>query len=584
MRMKYQSLFILIVVFALVGLPVVAQEVEPGTGGIFIVSNPGGDPNFLNPLLANSTAELGVNWFMFPGLYNLDPVTNLPTTEVTNDEFFGLATGWTVSDDGLVYTFTLRDDLVWSDGTPVTANDYKFTYDALASEVVASPRTNVLATIASVEAPDATTLVITLADASCRGIDELDDFGILPEHHIRPMIETASGVDYSLINELPYNKEPDVTSGIFSFVANIPGDQISLGNNPNHVNPVLPEGYIYKNIPDQTVIVEQFLAGDINVVYDTGVPVERYEELRQMGQAGEIQFYEYVDDGYTWMAFNLADPANPQNGVDEDGNVIDQGHHPVFGDKRVRQSVAYGVNMEDIIQGALFGEATPAVAHTFPAAWANNPDLLPYPFEPETAMTLLDEAGWIDDDGDPATPRVASEDALYAEPGTQLSFLLQVDASDQARVNAATIIQDQLGDIGFDVRVESVDFSALIPVLLGQTYDAIIIGWTNISPDTDARAQFNPEFDVVGSGFNFVSMNNPEMSDLMEQARLLPGCDPEARAELYHQVQAIQHEELPYLFMYSQKNVIAVRGDVLNFAPHAENLFHNLGSWATIIG
>ena len=250
----------------------------------------------------------------------------------------------------------------------------------------------------------------------------------------------------------------------------------------------------------------------------------------------------------------------------------------------MRQAVAYGVNMEDIIQGAIFGEGVPVAAHSFPSAWANNPDLEPYPFEPETAMALLDEAGWIDEDGDPTTPRVASEDALYADPGTELSFLLQVDASDNARVNASTIIQDQLTDIGFNVEIEGIEFSALIPVLLGQGYDAIMIGWTNINPDTDSRAQFNPEFDVVGSGFNFVSMNNPEMSQLLEEARTVPGCSVEERAALYYQAQAIQHEELPYLFMYANLNVIAVSGDVAAFNPYAENLFHNLGSWAQAIG
>ena len=279
--------------------------------------------------MANSTAELGVNWFMFPGIYNLDPVTNLPTTETTNDEYFGLATGWTVSDDGLVYTFTLRDDLVWNDGTPVTANDYKFTFDALASGDVQSPRGSVLSTIAGVEALDDQTIEITLHNASCRALSEFDDFGILPAHHIQPLI----GDDFSLINELDYNKAPTVTSGIFNFITNIPGEQISLGNNPNHVNPVLPEGYIYKNVSNDVVAVEQFLAGEVDVLYDANVPFESYAELRQAGTDGDIHFFEYADDGYTWLAFNLADPTNPQDGVDEDGNVIDQGNHPILGDK-----------------------------------------------------------------------------------------------------------------------------------------------------------------------------------------------------------------------------------------------------------
>ena len=149
-----------------------------------------------------------------------------------------------------------------------------------------------------------------------------------------------------------------------------------------------------------------------------------------------------------------------------------------------------------------------------------------------------------------------------------------------ARVNAATIIQDQLTDIGFEVEVEGIEFSALIPVLLGQEYDAIMIGWTNINPDTDGRSQFNPENDRVGAGFNFVSMNNPEMAALFQEALQVPGCDVDARAALYHQAQAIQHDELPYLFMYAQKNVVAVKREVANFDPQAENVFHNLGSWA----
>src|SRR5690606_37252559 len=115
-------------------------------------------------------------------------------------------------------------------------------------------------------------------------------------------------------------------------------EQISLGNNPNHVNPVLPEGYIYKNVPNDVVAVEQFMDGEVNVIYDANVPFESYQDLRDMGQAGEIQFFEYADDGYTWLAFNMADPTNPQDGLDENGNPIDQGNHPVFGDKRVRQA------------------------------------------------------------------------------------------------------------------------------------------------------------------------------------------------------------------------------------------------------
>ena len=575
--MRSSFLGCLLLVFVVLVVPATIAQ-TPGEGGILVQGNTGGDPNFLNPLLANSTTELAVNQFMFPGIFTLDPETRIPTTDSQNDEFFGLATDWEVSEDGLVYTFTLRDDMMWSDGAPVTANDYKFTFDALASGDVASPRTNVLETIESVEAPNDTTLVVTLSAPSCRGIDEMDDFGILPEQAVRTII----GDDFSLINEMPFNKEPTATSGVFNFGVNSPGDQVSMVSNPNHVNPVMPTGFIYKNVPDQTVALEQFLSGDLNIIADQEVPFERYQELRERADAGEIQFFEYVDDGYAWLAFNLADPTNPQDGVDEDGNIIDQGHHPLFGDVRVRQAIAHAVNIDDIIQGALDGEGVPVQAHHYPAAWAYNADLEPYAFDPEGALELLAEAGWVDDDNDPSTPLVATEDALYAELGTPFEFTLEAPAGIADKEASATIIQDQLNQIGIMVEFQAIEFGALIPVLLGQEYDAIIINWTNLPPDLDARAQFNPEFDRVGSGFNFVSYNNPEMAQLFEDARLLPGCDVEERKVIYQQIQQIQRDELPYLFLYAPKNVIAVSADVENFAPFAENLFYNVSSWTAL--
>ena len=97
----------------------------------------------------------------------------------------------------------------------VTAHDYKFTYDALASGETSSPRTDVLQSIESVEAADDTTLVITLSLASCRVIEEVDDFGILPKHVIEPLIDG----DFAEIDNLEYNKHPNVTSGVFNFGA-----------------------------------------------------------------------------------------------------------------------------------------------------------------------------------------------------------------------------------------------------------------------------------------------------------------------------------------------------------------------------
>lgn len=571
------------VLLLLLILPASAQEVSPGEGGILIQANTLGDPNFLNPLLSNTTSELAVNQFLYPNLYALDPETLLPVPGIENDEDNGLALDWTVSDDGLVYTFTLRDDVVWSDGVPVTSKDYKFTFDALASGDVASPRTNVLETIASVDAPDATTLVITLNLPSCRAIDEMDDFGILPEHAVREFI----GDDYSMINEMDFNKAPTATSGVFNFTTYVPDTQISMSANPLNRTPVLPTGFIFKNVPDKTIALEQFLSGEVNIISQFDVAPETYGQLRELQTAGEIQLFEYSDDGYWWLALNQADPANPQNAFDDAGNPIDQGFHPMFGDLRVRQALAMSLDIEEVINGALNGNGSPALAHASSSAWAYNGDIEPYAFDAEAALAMLAEAGWVDADGDPSTPLVANEDALYAEPGTEFRFTIAYQTGDVSVDAATTIMQDLWGRIGIAVDLESIEFGALVGELLSQEFDAIFLNWTNLPTDTDGRSQFNPEFDIVGSGFNFVSYANEEMTQLMADAldpAKTDGCSIDARKAIYAQVQQIQHDTLPYLFVYSPTTVIAVANTITDFEPHPEALFHNVSRWTALGG
>jgi len=564
---------ILLALAMLTAISASAQE-----GGIVIGTNFGGDPNNINPLISNNTVELDLNEFLFPSIYNIDPETRAPMMGGRNDQDNGLATEWTISDDGLVYTFTLRDDIFWNDGTPVTAFDYKFTFDALASEQTSSPRTGVLQSVASVEAPDATTVVVTLSVASCRALDELDDFGIIPQHVIEPLING----DFAEIDNLEYNKNPEVTSGVFNFGALVPGEQVSLIRNENYSIPVSPEGYIIRSVPDQVVAVEQFLAGEVTSVgaVSGGVPAVRMQEFRDRAEAGEFQIYEYVDDGLTFVGFNYADPSNPVDGEDEDGNPLDQGAHPLFGDLRVRQAIAQAINYQDLIEGAAQGEAIQVNTYGTPALWGYNQNIEPWPYDPEAALALLAEAGFVDDDNDPSTPLVATEDALYAEPGTPFEFQLLTNSGNLIREAAGTIIQDQLGQIGIAVDFQTQEFGSLVTLLLGQEFDAIMIGFTNIDQDTDARDVFTPVGDSVGGGFNFVSYNNPMVTEMYQEALALPGCDLEERQAIYHEIGQILHDELPWLWLFAPNAMYAESNAVQNWNPYAETRYANMADIA----
>ena len=548
-------------------------------GGILIGTNFGGDPTNMNPLISNNTVELALNEFLFPSLYNFDPETRAPMKGGRNDQDNGLALDWSISDDGLVYSFTLRDDVTWNDGTPVTAFDYKFTFDALASGETSSPRADVLQSVESVEAVDATTLVVTLKLASCRVIEELDDFGILPKHVIEPMLDG----NYAEIDNLEYNKNPSVTAGVFNFGALVPDEQTSLIRNENNWMPVSPEGYIIRNVPDQVVGVEQFLAGEVNSVGTAGsasVPAIRMQDFRDRAEAGEFQIFEYVDDGLTFVGFNMADRNNPLNGRDEDGNPIDQGKHPLFGDVRVRQAVAQAVSYTDIIEGAAEGEAVQVNSFGTPALWGYDSSIEPWEYNPEAALALLAEAGFIDDDNDPSTPLVATEDALYAEAGTPFAFELLTNSGNLVREAAGTVIQDQLGQIGIAVDFQTQEFGALVQFLLGQDFDAIMIGFTNLDQDTDARNVFTPVGDLVGGGFNFVSYRNDRVTELYDQALALPGCDHEERKALYHEVSRILHDDLPWWWLFAPFSMYAEANSVQNWSPYAEVRYANMADIA----
>ena len=194
---KLTRVLLLVVLAALLTAGASAQQ-----GGILIGTNFGGDPTTINPLLTNNTVDLSLTEFLFPNIYNIDPVTRAPMKGGRNDQDNGLALDWSISEDGMTYTFSLRDDITWNDGAPVTAHDYAFTFEALASGVTSSPRGSVLQSVDSVEAVDDTTLVVNLKLASCRALDELNDFGILPKHHIEPLL----GGDFAEMDNLEYNK------------------------------------------------------------------------------------------------------------------------------------------------------------------------------------------------------------------------------------------------------------------------------------------------------------------------------------------------------------------------------------------
>ena len=549
--------------------PISAQET--GSGAPVIEPNFGDDIKTLNPIIMKDGPSQRVIRRLFPALTWYDPDT-LAWTPGTDDS---IATDWTISEDGTTYTFTLRDDWYWDDGTPITSADFLWFWEAVQGGAD-SPLTSMRDNVVTMEAPDDYTFVITFAAADCTALDTLNDFRAVPAH----AYSQAFGTDYVTMEDSFYNLEPEVSGGAFTFANYRPGEQVTLRANPDYpdakMGAVLPAGFIFKNVTDQVIEMEQFYAGDLTWV--PSVPQASRAEARERAMNGEFQIFETPATSIRTLWFNLADPTNPQDGLDEEGNAIDQGHHPILGDVRVRQALEYGMDFEGVNQGAFFGEEVPVASNALPTSWAFDPDLEPYPYDPAKAVELLEEAGWTDTDGDGIRE---CHGCLYAEEGTTLSFSLETNAGNTSQEALYTILQDQWGDIGFDVEFQVVDFSILIDTLLSQTYDAIGLFWGFSVPDNpnDASDTFMPAADVPNAGFNVSSYNNPRVNELLDTARTLPGCDQTERAELYREALDILHEDVPWMWISTGLVPAVAQADVENWDPRPGATRWNIDAW-----
>ena len=328
---------------------------------------------------------------------------------------------------------------------------------------------------------------------------------------------------------------------------------------------VIPEGYVYRNITDETLILEQFIAGDLTFAQ---APSARNDDLRAMGTEGTAQVSELPAASIQFIGLNQADPTNPQPGLDEEGNAIDQGHHPILGDVRVRQALMYAMDWEALNKAALNGEGVQLASHALPTSWAYDETVPFYEYDPEKTAALLEEAGWVDDDNDPATPRVA-QGALYAEDGTPLAFKLETNTGNDASETIETLLQEQWGAAGFQVDFQQIDFNTLLDAFVGQTYDAVMLFWGFSFPDNpdDASGNFSASNDIPGSGFNVTSYNNPRVTEILQEANEVAGCDQTVRADLYKEMFRLLRDDAPWIWLDTSVIVFGAQTGVQNWDP-----------------
>ncbi|MGB5048732.1 MAG: peptide ABC transporter substrate-binding protein, partial [Caldilineaceae bacterium] len=340
----------------------------------------------------------------------------------------------TVSEDFLTVTWKLRPGLLWSDGTPITSDDVKFTWEAVSNPDSGAVLSNNFEKIASIDTPDDLTAVVHYSEVNSAYPMQFA-FGILPRH--------ATG-EPNEMEKWEWNRAP-VTAGAFVVSEWNSGDSIVMDRNPNYYLDGQPylDRLIFKVVPDPGAQMAMMIQGEGQVHLWPGATKEDYDV--QMEGEGALQ--EVPGQWNMALRFNLSQP------FDDDPGPTPP--HPILGDLKVRQALAHAIDYDTIINDVNPG-VSPATS-PFAYGWYRCDIPRTYGFDVDKANALLEEAGWVlGDDG----IRVASG-AANAEDGTRLSLQMEGYTNFQPLVKLEEAIVEMWKAVGVEATIQNDDFSII---------------------------------------------------------------------------------------------------------------------------
>lgn len=504
------------------GAPVV-EDSEPVYGGRYTEPTLA-EPMCLIPMLSTDSGSAAIQdkLYVAPLKYNKN-IELVPEA----------AESYEVLEDGKLFRFKLREDIRWTDGTPLTAEDVEFTYKMMIDPETPTAYAGDYLNIKEFKRTGKFTFEVLYDKVFARSL-------ITWAHHILPkhILENED------LNTTSYRRNP-VGAGPYKLKEWVPGRRVVLEANEDYFEgrPYIDER-VYRVIPDQST---QFLELKSRSLDDMGLTPQQYLFQTKGGEwERDFQKFKYLSFSYAYLGFNM--------------------ESPFFKDVKVRQAINYAIDKEEIVKGVLLGLGYPAIGPYKPGTWVFNDKLKPYGYHLDKAKKMLDEAGWTDSDGDGVIDR----------DGRPFSFTIITNQGNTLRIKAATIIQNRLKGVGIDVKIRTVEWAAFIKEFIDKgRFDATILGW-NILQDPDIYSVWHSSKAVVG-GLNFIRYKNSEVDELLEKGRST--LDQKERKVFYDRIQEIMHEEQPYCFLYVPMALPIFNNRIKGLEIAPAGIDHNSNEW-----
>jgi len=472
------------------------------------------DPTF-NPWYPGVGVESDLlNEMIFEGLTRWDG-NALPSPD--------LATKWSVSQDGLTWTFDLRANVKWSDGAPFTADDVAYTFnDIVLNKQLGSNNAHIYDPVDHVEVVNPLQVKFILK----RPFSSLPAYlayfeGILPKH----IFANASESPFKLSS---FNKQHPVGTGPFMVQQYVSGAYIRLVRNPNYWGPK-PKlaGVTFKVVPEPDAQVAQMLSGGLDLIR-----VENPTLLSRLQNAPGLSLDQQSENVYFFVILNQTNPA--------------------YQDVRVRQALLYAIDRKAIIQSVLKGYGEVATGPIAPVQKAYyDPNVKKYPYDPAEAKKLLAEAGY--------TP---GPDGTLQKDGKP--FEITIDAGQYGQlVPISLLVQQYWQKIGVKVKMNTMDWNSyLTKTFVKRNYEATVCWWrTPTTPDVSPYYQSS----AAVNGNNWPEYKNPQLDQLLNQE--LAATTQQEKVQAATKIQELVAQQLPYLYLYYPKTVVVRKSNLEGLLP-----------------
>ncbi len=486
------------------------------TGGGTLRFGCSGFEGIFNPILSDNVYDSWAVDLLFDSLVTNDP----------EGSFIPELATWEISEDNLTYTFTLFDGVQFSNGNPLTADDVAFTYNTIKEDDYAGPRLNVAQAIADIEVIDDKTIAFTMTVASPKNIANFT-YGI---------VEAAS-YQHSNFEEFAAKNDQPVGAGPFVLEGWAPKQYVHFVRNENYWDkenmPTL-DGVLFSNIEEDSALLAALQNGEI----DFFQPQAKKENVDAIDEMAGAHLVSYLANGYTHMCFNTQ---------------INK-----LSDVRVRQALMYALDRRSFLQLEYGSDQLVALgmAPISKTSWAYPGDekLNAYDYDLDKANALLDEAGWIDTNGNGIRDKDGEE--------LELTWLVYPEATWPGTLSG--MAYDSWGQVGVKLNIENRDFNTVGEIYQtggpGEKEFEIFTMGFSLAIDPDPSGGLFDYDACRDGGFDGSCLYDERAQELIKLG--LEEFDQDKRAEYYEEWAILMNELVPDAIVAYRSEIWAISDKV----------------------